>query len=57
MTGRSIKELREELGRLMEEQIASLKRERFGGLSPPEMRQAEERLTEFEKSRPIISQL
>ncbi len=28
----------------MEEQIASLKRERFGGLSPPEMRQAEERL-------------
>jgi hypothetical protein len=44
MTGRSIKELREELGRLMEEQIASLKRERFGGLSPPEMRQAEERL-------------
>jgi hypothetical protein len=44
MASRSIKELREELGRLMEEQIASLKRERFGGLSPGEIRQREERL-------------
>ena len=44
MASRSIKELREELSRLLGEQIASLKGERFGGLSPSEMRQHEERL-------------
>jgi hypothetical protein len=44
MAGRSIKELREELSRLMSEQIASLKGERYGGLSPSERREAEERL-------------
>ena len=41
MSRRSIKELREELSRLMEEQIVSLKKETFGGLSPNEMRQNE----------------
>jgi hypothetical protein len=47
MASRSIQELREELSRLMEDQIASLKRERFGGLSPDEIRQREERLKQI----------
>jgi recombinational DNA repair ATPase RecF len=45
MAGRSIKELREELSRLMDEQIATLKKERFGGLSASEIRKQEELLT------------
>ena len=44
MASRAIHELREELRKLMEEQIESLKRERFGGLSPSEIRVGEERL-------------
>ncbi|MGC2193535.1 MAG: hypothetical protein WA628_02590 [Terriglobales bacterium] len=37
-------ELREELNRLMIEQIESLKKQTFGGLDAEEMRQQEERL-------------
>ena len=44
MAGRSIQELREELNELMREQIASLKKETFGGLNSDEIRQQEERL-------------
>jgi hypothetical protein len=44
MDGRSAKELQEELTRLMLEQIESLKKETFVGLSPEELRQQEERL-------------
>jgi hypothetical protein len=45
MATRTIKEIREELNRLMSEQIVSLRNETFGGLSPDEVRQHEERLT------------
>ena len=38
MGGRSVQELREELSRLMREQIESLKAQTFGGLSPEELR-------------------
>jgi hypothetical protein len=44
MSNRSTKELRAELGRLMREQIALLKKETFGGLSADEIRQQEELL-------------
>jgi hypothetical protein len=44
MDGRSAKELQEELTRLMLDQIESLKKETFVGLSPEELRQQEERL-------------
>lgn len=44
MDERSVKELQEELARLMREQIDSLKKETFVGLSPEELRQEEERL-------------
>jgi hypothetical protein len=44
MDGRATKELQEELTRLMLEQIESLKKETFVGLSGEEVRQQEERL-------------
>jgi hypothetical protein len=44
MGGRSAKAIREELSRLMQEQIESLKKETFAGLSPEELRQQEMRL-------------
>jgi hypothetical protein len=44
MAGRSAAELREELGRLMEEQMESLKRQTFLGLDDVELRRQEERL-------------
>jgi hypothetical protein len=44
MAGRTIKEIRDELDRLMLEQTTSMRRETFGGLSPDEVRQQEERL-------------
>ena len=44
MDGRSLKEIRDELERLMREQIESLKAEAFGGLSEDELRRQRERL-------------
>jgi hypothetical protein len=44
MGGRSVKELQNELSRLMGEQIESLKKETFVSLSREEVRQQEERL-------------
>ncbi len=44
MEGRFAKELQEELTRLMLEQIESLKKETFVGLSSEELREQEERL-------------
>jgi hypothetical protein len=44
MGGRSVKELQDELSRLMGEQIESLKKETFVSLSREEVRQQEERL-------------
>ena len=44
MEGRSLKEIREELERLMLEQVASLKAQTFGGLNEEELRQQDERL-------------
>jgi hypothetical protein len=44
MAGRSAAELREELGRLMEEQMESLKKQTFLGLDKVELHRQEERL-------------
>jgi hypothetical protein len=44
MDGRSPKELQDELTRLMLEQIESLKKETFVGLTSEELRRQEERL-------------
>ncbi|MGA2747040.1 MAG: hypothetical protein ABSE44_20250 [Candidatus Sulfotelmatobacter sp.] len=44
MAGRSAAELREELSRLMEEQMESLRRQTFLGLDNLELRRQEERL-------------
>lgn len=44
MESRTIKEMRQELDRLMLEQIESTKQQTFGGLSTEEMRQQEDRL-------------
>jgi hypothetical protein len=44
MVGPSIRELRNELNRLMRDQIESLKQQTFGGLSEDELRQQEARL-------------
>ena len=44
MGGRSTKELHEELNRLLQEQIDSLRKETFVGLSLEELRRQEERL-------------
>ena len=44
MDGPSIEELRDELQRLMQEQIESLARQTFLGISPEEVRQEKKRL-------------
>ena len=44
MGGRSASEISEELNRLMLEQIESLRKETFVGMTPEEMRRQEERL-------------
>ena len=44
MDGRSIEEIRDELERMMQEQIASLKAETFGGLTEEELSEQQERL-------------
>ncbi len=44
MAGHSAEEIREELNRLLSEQIDSLKRQTFGGIEPAEMLEQEERL-------------
>jgi len=44
MAGRSIQQLRDELNRLMEEQMESLRKQTFGGLDDEELRQQEARL-------------
>jgi hypothetical protein len=44
MEGRSLKEIRDELERLLLEQVASLKAQTFGGLSEEELRAQDERL-------------
>ena len=44
MGGRSAIEISEELNRLMLEQIESLRKETFVGMTPDEMRRQEERL-------------
>jgi len=44
MGGRSASEISEELNRLMLEQIESLRKETFVGMTPDEMRRQEERL-------------
>jgi len=45
MNSRSLKEIRDELERLMQDQIESLRTEAFGGLVMKELRQQKERLT------------
>ena len=44
LANRSVKEMRDELDRLMAEQIESLKKHTFGGISEEEFLQQEERL-------------
>jgi hypothetical protein len=44
MSVRSVEELRDELHRLMIEQTDSMKKETFGGLTPQELSQQEQRL-------------
>ncbi len=44
MQGRSLKEIRDELQRLMQEQADSLKAQTFGGLTDEELREQDERL-------------
>jgi Sec-independent protein translocase protein TatA len=44
MVGSSVRKLRKELNGLMQEQMESLKKQTFGGLSEEELRQQEERL-------------
>jgi hypothetical protein len=44
MAGRSLEEIRDELERLMLEQVESLKAQTFGGLSQKELRKQDERL-------------
>ena len=44
MEGRSLEKIREELQRLMVEQVESLKAQTFGGLSEEELREQDERL-------------
>ncbi len=44
MAGRSLEEIRDELERLMMEQIESLRGQTFGGLSQEELRKQDERL-------------
>ena len=44
MAGRSLEEIRDELERLMLEQVESLKAQTFGGLSQEELRKQDDRL-------------
>jgi hypothetical protein len=44
MEGRNADELRDQLNRLLMEQIESLKKQTFGGLNQAELREQEERL-------------
>ena len=44
MEDRSLEEILDELQRLMQEQVESLKAQTFGGLSEEELRQVDERL-------------
>jgi hypothetical protein len=44
LAGRSLEEIRDELERLMLEQVESLKAQTFGGLSQEELRKQDERL-------------
>ena len=44
MVGTDVEKLRDELARLMQEQIESLKKETFGPLNPDELLQQGERL-------------
>ncbi len=44
MDGRSTQEIRNELERLMREQVESLQAQTFGGLSEEELREEQERL-------------
>jgi hypothetical protein len=44
MESRNAEELRDQLNRLLKEEIESLKKQTFGGLNPEELREQEERL-------------
>jgi hypothetical protein len=44
MAGRSLEEIRDELERLMLEQVESLKAQTFGGLNQEELRKQDDRL-------------
>jgi hypothetical protein len=44
MNGRSLKEIRDELERLMLQQLESLRAQTFGGLSEEELRKQDDRL-------------
>jgi hypothetical protein len=44
MESRNAEELRDQLNRLLMEEIESLKKQTFGGLNPEELREQEERL-------------
>ena len=55
---RSLQQLRDELQRLMLEQVESLKTQTFGGLSAEEMRKQDERLKQIrEVSAELMSAL
>jgi hypothetical protein len=58
MEGRSLSEIRDELERLMREQIESLRRQTFGGLTEAELRKEDERLNRIrEVSADFLSAL
>lgn len=58
MNGRRLQQIREELQRLMLEQVESLKAQTFGGLSEEELREQDERLNRIrELSADLLSAL
>jgi hypothetical protein len=58
MEGRTLKQIRDELQRLMLEQAESLKAQTFGGLTEEEMREQDERLNRIrELSADFLSAL
>src|ERR1700747_723347 len=58
MEGRTLKQVRDELQRLMLEQVESLKAQTFGGLTEEELRQQDERLNRIrELSADFLSAL
>jgi hypothetical protein len=58
MEGRSLSEIRDELERLMREQIESLRTQTFGGLTEEELRKEDERLNRIrEVSADFLSAL